>query len=252
MKEFAVHIRINSENYKSIYGESIDELIECLQELKDEDFVRAFLKSYKGLSQKQKSTVEKLILEMNCCQLFFDYLSIYNKFVNIAKFEEKIKQYPAEDILRFAIKTKNRRVANLEDVFLSKTVDARQLVEFAEKVEGATITKFEDKLDELNPMPRIYADFAIRVKGADIDKMQEKIIISKDLDTIVRFAILVPDANALRLARTVVNQEQIPYILALMGKISSITEEQIKQMVEDTGDKKFIKQFNKELKKMKS
>lgn len=189
-KRICISFKSNSEKI-CIYGDSIDELIEVLKELKNCSIIISFIKQFPKLSKEQWKELDESIITCGDISEIYKYLNerfkSNCKIENIQAYEDAIvASENAEYIYNFAEVVKEANVSKLQNAVIASD-DAFFIYEFAKNIKGADIKKLEDAIIAGETADYIYY-FASNIKGVDIKKLQDAIIATRDIYYIRNFA----------------------------------------------------------------
>lgn len=161
-KKLSFSVRMSDDSTKYIHGDTIDELIDAIEELKDVEFIINFIKEFRNLSKEQYERLENVVLTSNSIDEICKY-AMGNKqlLINIEKFEELI------------IESENNK----------------RIIQFAQFINGANIERLEDAVIKSKDKNSI-RDFFYAVKCSNPEKIKKALLDGeKDAITIFDFII---------------------------------------------------------------
>ena len=236
-----------------IYGDSIDELIIALEELKDGSIIIRFIEKVKNLSKEQLKRIDRLILTFKEIEVIYEYfmkrIKIDNEIANFLKYEDAIiASKNAEYIYQFAINVKGGDISKLQDAIIASE-NAEYIYEFARDVKGADISKLQDSIIASQKVLYIHR-FAMNVTNADISELQDAIIASKNAEYIYYFAMNVNGADISKLQDAIIETKDVNYIYSFAKKSKKDFRE-VKKAVKKTKDAELIREYRKIIKELK-
>lgn len=223
-KRFSISIEDSSGFQKSIFGDTIDELIDGLILQKDSRFIRCFIDSFPGLSEEQLQKLDVIMLEKEDIHEVMSYITRRKKLSNPIAFAEKlVRNDKFEAIVGMANNCKGSELEQLEDS-VAGCKDSYTILRFSKEVEGANLSKLKKALFEIGDANYIMSFCIAHQKNPSIITKEdveyaEKLVIDAEVPgDMLRFADNVKGANI----------------------------EKIGEAIQKTGNKRIIKEFKSE------
>jgi len=177
---------------KHVEGNSINELIQGLEELNDERFVNAFISKFPDITGKQLEKLDNMMLKSKNAAEICKYVKQRKKISNLEKFVNKLIILDAVyQLIELAIHVKGVDIEKIEDAII-ESKNTKAMVTFYEKTNRAAYSKkIQEALFNANAAQDIYDFFYVRKNRTEIINMNEmieaeRIIISSGDTRIMR------------------------------------------------------------------
>lgn len=241
-KKLGVSLQTSKGFIKYVYGDTIDELIEGLELLKDGKFINNFLLEFPNLSEDQLERLDLVMPQTDEAEQISKYACKRKKVSNTTDFEDAlIKLKAGYQIKEFAKSVEGANIQKLEDAII-ESKEIHLMSDFVEEIKGADLLKFKKAIfetkdaycmarfcvnfqkedgiiekEELEEIEKIVIEsencmairvFASRDNGANVEKLQEAIIKTKDALKILQFARYVKGADINKLREAIFKAEE--------------------------------------------
>lgn len=166
-KKFSFSVRISEGTRKYVHGDTLEELVNAVVELRDEKFVREFVQGFSQLSRQQLNKLEQVVLASNNIVEIYKYITNVKELINIEKFEDLIiESGDNERISKFASSIIGANIEKLENAVI-QSKNKRGILQFYKLVKGSNYEKIKRALlNSENNADAIYEFFIIsRNKG---------------------------------------------------------------------------------------
>lgn len=239
---------------KYVFGDTIDELIDGLEVLKDGRFINYFLCKFPDLSEEQLNRLDIIMSQTNDGNEILNYLCKRKKVNNVEKFEDiLIKTRKLSLLVYFAKEVKGADIRRLENIIL-ESKDAPNIYNFAKEVEGANLLKLKNALLETKKafyIALFFEKFQKKeriINGEDIKKGEDIVVQSLDAFAIINFAIGVNGANIEKLEDAIIKTEDGEKIIEFAERIETANTNKLGKAIKKMKNPQFKKEFRKRLK----
>lgn len=281
-KKLSFSVRISDDTRKYVHGDTIDELIDAIELLKDVKFIKKFVEEFQNLSTEQYDRLEHVVVNSNNIDEICKYAINVKLLINREKFEDVvIASGDNKKIIKFALNVIGANIEKLEDAVIASK-DKNSILDFFRNIKNSNPEKIKrailagDKNAEA-----IYNYFAIKKdlgytidineikeidaaiiasndanicllwaqtnsEGIDIPKLEDVVIQSKNTHYILFFAINVKGANIEKLEDAYIEYENSAYnLVEFATKVKGINIEKLEDAVIKKGEASDIYIFAK-------
>lgn len=261
-KKLAISFQTSKNLRTYVYGDTIDELIDGIEVLKDINFFNEFVRRFKkSLSNNQFSRLDDIVLKSGNAQQIVDYAILRGEDLeDILAFEDKIIALNnSKCIYLFARDGKNVNIQKMEKAILNSK-DVRYWLLFLEYVKEANILNFKEALfNEKIDIGNAYTLYTFcnkyqNVEGLlsqeDIEFAENLVIKNGNFDTIYYFARDIENINITKLEDAII-QSANPYKIYEFAKLKGVNIEKMRNALYKTNDAFYIRSFKNKYEKPK-
>lgn len=281
-KKLSFSVRISDDTRKYVHGDTIDELIEAIELLKDVKFIKKFVEEFPNLSTDQYDRLEHVVLNSNNIDEICKYAANVKVLINREKFEDAvIASSDNKKIIKFASNVIGANIEKLEDAVIASK-DKNSILDFffnvrnsnPEKIKKALLAGEKDAtaiydyfvrkkgrgytidMNEIKEIDDIIiasndANICLlwaqkNIEGIDIPKLEDVVIQSKNTHYILLFAMNVKGANIEKLEDAYIEYENSAYNFAdFATKVKGSNIEKLEDAVIKKGEASNIYFFAK-------
>lgn len=187
-KKFGISMEGSNGFNSFIFGDTIDELIDGLEILKDGKFINTFVEKYPHLTEEQFVRLDIIMPQTNDAEEICKYACNRKVLSNVMDFEDAlIRMDDPWKLLKFAECVKGADIQKLEDA-IAESKEYKAIIRFAIEIEGADIEKLEDVIIQ-SQHPYVIEEFAEQVNGANLLKIKNAYFELKSINQIIDFLI---------------------------------------------------------------
>ena len=253
-KKLGISFGKNEGIRKYVFGDTIDELIDGLEILKDGEFINYFVWKFPNLSEEQLKRLDIIMAQTNDGKEILSYLCKRKKVNNVEKFEDiLIKTKKLSLLVNFAEEVEGANIRRLENIILASK-DAQSIYDFAREVEGANLLKLKNALLETKKafyIALFFERFQKKeriINGEDIKKAEEIVVQSLNVFAIINFAKGVDGANIEKLEDAIIKTENGEKIIEFAEKVETADINKIWKAIKEMKNSWLKKEFKKRLK----
>lgn len=224
--------------HKWIHGDTVDELIDAFESLKDGEFIAKFVEEFSNLTEEELKRLDKIVLTTDDAKQISKYALMRREIKDLAAFEDKLIELKNPTVIReFTGYVKGVNAFKMTEGMV-QSKDAYQTLRFYKETKDADSKKIKQAIFELQDSGYIYKFFVTKMnKGEeitqdDISEAEKIIIDSKEDDddkmrTIISWAADIKGAN-ISLLEDVIVESKIPTKIRLFAE--KVTGADIKRL----------------------
>lgn len=240
---------------KYVFGDTIDELIEGLEQLKDGRFINDFVFRFPNLSEEQLERIDVVMPQTDDAKEISEYACERGKVSNTADFEDALIRLKVLYCIRdFARYVEGANIQKLEDAIV-ESKETYEIVNFSREVKGADLLRLKKVIFETCTTENAFnmAIFCREhqekpgvIEQEDVQKTEKIIIESKDTLAILVFASDVKGVNIQKLQDAIIKTENAEAILSFAHRVEGANINKLRDAINKTGDDKRISEFEEE------
>lgn len=239
---------------KCVFGDTIDELIDGLEILKDGEFINYFVWKFPDLSEEQLRRLDVIMAQTKDGKEILNYLCKRKKVNNIEDFEDTlIKTRKLSLLVDFAREVKGANIRRLEHIIL-ESKNVANIYEFAKEVEGANLLKLKNAL--LETKEAFYITLFLKnfqtkeriINSEDVKRAEDIITQSLNALAIINFAIGVKGANIEKLEDAIIKTENGEKIIEFAEEVETANTNKLETAIKKMKNPQLKKEFRKRVK----
>lgn len=255
-KKLSFSVQISKDSTKYIHGDTIDELIEAIEELRDVKFIRKFIKEFPNLSKEQYERLENAVLNSNDIDEIYKYvMDRKESLINIENFEDTLIELGDNSVLiAFAINIKGANIGKLEEAVI-RSKNKIDIANFFSYIEASNLEKIKEALwtGEKNAIAicefiRVKKERGYNIELDEIKEAEDTIIAYNDARLCVEWAeINIEGINISKLEDIVIQDKYGNYIYEFAKCVEGANIEKLEDAIIKTGDASAIYHFAREV-----
>lgn len=255
-KKLTFSVQTSDDAVKHIHGDTIDELIDAIEVLKDVNFIKKFLKEFQSLSKSQLNRLEQIVLNLNNIDEIYEY-AIYRKdsLIYIAEFEDLlIKSGDNARIVEFARDVKGANIEKLEEAII-RSKDKRAIISFYRWIKGSNSAKIKEALFEGEKDAKAIYEFIMikKAKGyvisiEEIKEADEVIIASRKAEVCTLWASHMEGIDIAKNEEVVIQEKKDAYIYEFAKYVKGANIEKLEDAYIECASAYGLRKFATEVK----